>query len=69
MNETIKTRVKIKEPWEPEFAGHFETLDGELMRFNMVNIDTGEIRQKTVSLDYIARHLFKHIKTESKYIR
>ncbi len=66
MEESIKTRVKIKEPWEPEFRGHFETATGELLKFQMVNIDTGEIRQKTVSLDYIARHLFKHIKTENQ---
>ncbi len=62
MEESISTRVKIKEPWEPEFTCHA----GELLKFQIVNIDTGEIRQKTVSLDYIARHLFKHIKTEVK---
>ena len=66
MKESIKTRVKIKKPWEPEFMGHFETIDGELMRFNMVNIDTGEIRMKTVSLDFIARHLFKNIEVEKR---
>ncbi len=64
MTETIKTRVKIKEPWEPEFVGYYETLDNKLLIFNMINKETGEIRQKKVSLDYIARHLFKHIQTE-----
>ena len=66
MKESIRTRVKIKEPWEPEFIGHFETWDGEFLRFNMVNTETGEIQQKTVTLDYIARRLFKNIKTEKK---
>lgn len=64
MKESIRTRVKIKEPWQPEFTGHFETIDGELLKFTIVNVDTGEIRQKTVTLDFIARHLFKNIKTE-----
>ena len=66
MKESIKTRIKIKEPWQPEFIGHFETINGEYLRFNMVNVDTGEIRQKTVTLDFIARHLFKNIGTERK---
>jgi len=66
MKESIRTRIKIKKPWEPEFMGHFETIDGEFMRFNMVNVDTGEIRMKTVSLDFIARHLFKNIETEKR---
>lgn len=66
MKESIKTRVRIKEPWQPEFTGHFETIDDELLRFTMVNVDTGEIRQKTVTLDFIARHLFKNMETERK---
>ena len=66
MKESIRTRVKIKNPWEPEFVGHFETIDEEYLKFHMVNVDTGEIRQKIVTLDFIARHLFKNMETERR---
>jgi len=66
MKESIRTRIEIKEPWQPEFIGYYETLNGELLRFDMVNVDTGEIRTKTVSLDFIARHLFKNMETERR---
>jgi len=66
MRETIRTRVKIKEPWQPEFIDHFLSSDGEFFRFNVVNMNTGEIRQKTVTLDFIVRHLFKDIEVGKK---
>lgn len=67
MKESIKTRVKIKAPWVPEFNKFGSNNgDGLFLRFNMFNTETGEIRQKTVTLDYIARHLFKNIETEKR---
>jgi len=56
--ETINSRVKISSPWIPELADTFHVGDETYLRINIINCDTGEIRQRVVSLDRIARILF-----------
>ena len=51
---SVKQRIKIAEPW---ITGIYIPEDGILL-CNLINIDTGEIRQVRYDFDTVARRLF-----------
>jgi hypothetical protein len=61
--ESVQQRTKIAEPWVVEAAVY-----EDMVMIDLVNMKTGEIRRKHVSLDTLARRVFKsEIKTWDKY--
>ena len=63
MKESIKTRVELSKKdvvleFDGIYNGSYESEDEQFLRFNIVFLETGEIRQKTVSLDFLVRKIF-----------
>jgi len=53
----MSERKKISEPWTYEVCEC--DLETGIFRMNLYNLETGEIRQKQRTLDFIARRLFQ----------
>lgn len=51
-----KQRKKIAQPWIVELDSAYKS---DIFIINLINNETGEIRQKRVTLDQIARKLFE----------
>jgi len=56
--ETISTRKKIKEPWCTELGATYCVGEMDYMALNLINAETGEMRQKMVSVDFVVRRCF-----------
>ena len=66
--ETYTPKIKIAKPWgiEIEIIGmnhsrgdYFTNDSNQIISINLVNNETGEIRQKQISLDTLARKVFE----------
>lgn len=62
--ESIASRIKLSEPWMVEVE---QRPDEEIIIVNLISKETGEIRQKRVSFDTLARRVFaSELKTWAK---
>lgn len=63
--ETYTPKIKIAEPWIPEIEAEnsvynfFSNSNKQIITISLINNKTGEIRQKHISLDTLARKVFE----------
>lgn len=58
MKESVKSRVKISDPWHVDIDIDYHE---KMMNVILICNATGEIRQKVISFDTLARHVFSSV--------